>query len=456
MKIYKEPVVPEDQLLLLPPNIADFVVEDARVRIFSELVDQLDCRTLRELHTGGGAPAYDPVMLFKVLVFGCSEGVHSSRRLASMVAYDVRFMYLARMSQPDFRTIARFRQLQEKAIIELYAQTVLLARRMGLVLLEHVSVDGTKLRSGASMRRYRRADKLEESLATTEQRIAELLREMEETDAAEDEEHGDGPGDGIPDELRRLDARKKRLEQAKKELQAQGTKAIVTTDPESRMMKTNNGILPSYNAQAAVDSAAQIIVAAEVTQQATDAHQLRPMLEQVKSTMDGLPEQVTADGGYWSKESLDYVQEQNLDAYIAPAGTKEDNLAGWEYDKERDVLRSPDGEEYIYSTKRKNRGRTYRGYRCPLSRKLKWMNEDASQIAQMREKVAAPEGKAIYRRRQAIVEPVFGHIKGPIGLQRLRLRGLRGAKIEYLLACITHNLGKMANIQQPNTASNPA
>jgi transposase len=453
VKIFKEPVVPEDQLLLLPPNVADFVAQDASVRIFSELVDQLDCSALRAPHKGGGAPAYDPVMLFKVLVFGLSEGIRSSRRLAGSLTRDMHFMYLARMSRPDFRTIARFRRCHEEAIASLFVQTVVLARRMGLALLEHGSVDGTKLGSQASMRSYQRGDELEASLARIDQRIAELLREMEETDAAEDREHGDGPGDGIPDELRNLHERKKRLEQAKADLQSQGTRAVVMTDPQSRLMKTTEGLRPSYNAQAVVDSGAQIILAADVTQDEADARQLRPLLEKVKSAVDGLPVQVTADGGYWSKDSLDYVDEQKLDAYIAPKGAKEDNLAGWVYDEERDILTSSQGEEHIYSTKRKSRGRTYRGYRCPKTRKLKWINEDRVQIAAMRAKVATPEGKAIYRRRQTIVEPVFGHIKGPYGLRKLLLRGLSGAKIEYLLACITHNLGKMVSVRQVKMVS---
>src|SRR5439155_14579366 len=143
--IFKEPSVPEDQLLLLPPNVADFVAEDASVRIFSELVDELDCSALRKVYKGGGAPAYDPVMLFKVLVYGLSEGIRGSRQLARALTFDMRFMYLARMSRPDFRTICRFRRSQEEAIRELFIQTVLLAKQMGLVLMEHASVDGTKL-----------------------------------------------------------------------------------------------------------------------------------------------------------------------------------------------------------------------------------------------------------------------------------------------------------------------
>ena len=116
---------------------------------------------------------------------------------------------------------------------------------------------------------------------------------------------------------------------------------------------------------------------------------------------------------------------------------------------------SPEGEEYVFSTTRKNRGRTYRGYFCRKTQRLKWIN-DADQIARMREKVATPEGKAIYKRRQTIVEPLFGHNKGPYGLRKLLLRGVSGAKIEYPLACITHNLGKMANVSPVNLVSNAA
>jgi transposase len=457
LKVYRDPVVPEDQLLLLPPNIADFVAVDAPVRIFSELFDQLDCSVLRERRKGGGAAAYDPVMLLKVLVFGLSQGVRSSRRLANCLTYDVRFMYLSRMSRPDFRTICRFRRAHEEAIALLFAQTVVLANRMGLVLLEHGSVDGTKLHAQGSKRWYRKAGKLETDLASTNERIAELLREMEEADRAEDSEHGDGPGDGIPDELRTLEARRKRMEQAKADMVAQGQSAVVMTDPESRLMKAGDGLHPAYNAQAVVDSSAQIIVAADVTQDVCDVRQLRPMLEQVRSTVGALPQQVAADGGYWSKDNLEYAEEQKLDAYIAPAGPKEDNLIGWAYDKERDVLISQAGEEYPYSTKKQGHGgRTFRGYRCRKTQHIKWINGDAEQILRMRAKVATPEGKAIYKKRRIVVEPVFGHIKGPYGLRKVLLKGLSGAKIEYLLACITHNLGKMASKWSDDMASNPA
>lgn len=478
-KVFKTPAVPVDQLLLLPPNVADLVPEDGLARILSELVDRLDCRALVEPYKGGGPPAYDPVMMFKVLVFGCTEGIRSSRRLARALTYDVRFMYLARMSTPDFRTIARFRRTHEKAIAQLFAETVLLANQMGLVLLEFTAVDGTKLEAQGSRRNYRHSDELDADLARTKERIAQILSELEKADTLEEQQDnvsGDGNSndsngsngngssgslDDIPEELRTLQARKARLDELKAELQSQQetqrandvkeVSALVTTDPDSRMMMTTNGIRPCFNAQMVVDGAAQIVMAADVTQQVTDSRQLKPMLDQLQDTIGRLPDQVAADAGYWSKTNLDYSQSQRLNAYIAPAGTKTDNMAGWKYIAERDVWLCPEGGEHLFLSTRERYGRTYRLYRKAGTKKPKWVNDDNEQMTRMRAKVASPDGKAAYKRRQVVVEPVFGHIKGSYGLRRLLLRGKSGAKIEFLLACIAHNLGKIATFVRATT-----
>jgi len=443
MKVFKEPEVPTDQLLLLPPNVEDFVPMDAPVRVLSEIVDLLDCSSLQEAYPGGGAPAYDPIVLFKGLVFGDSQGVRSSRQLARAFEHDLRFMYLARMSKPSYRTICRFRCANQKAIEELFLQTVLFARRLKLALLDHVSVDGTKLDAAGSKRQYFTTESVEAGLAKLAEKIAQIMANMAANDAREDLEYGEGPDDGIPDALRNLLERKARLEQAKAEMEARGLGAIILTDPDSRMMKTNAGPRPAFNAQAVVDAQAQIIVAADVTLDAADAHQLRPMLEQVEKTLGEMPDQVTADGGYWSKDSLDFVEERNVDAYIAPGGCTENTLEGWTYDASADTYTSPDGDIYRFSCIRTSHGRASRVYHCRRTRKQKWVAVDAAQIIRMREKVRSVEGRAIYRLRQIIVEPVFGHIKGAFGLRKLLMRGLSGARFEYLLACITHNLGKI-------------
>jgi transposase len=443
MKVFREPVVPQDQLMLLPPSIDDLMAEDEPVRAISEIIDVLDCSCLRQPYGGGGAPAYDPVMLFKAMVFGLSQGLRSSRELADSFRHDTRFIYLARLSHPSYRTICRFRRQNEGAIGTLLVETVLLAQEMGLVLLEHVSVDGTKIEAAGSKREYYTEDSLNEQMSRIAQKIADILAQMEQNDARDESRYGDDLDVGLPEALRKLQDRRAHLERVKAEMEARGLRALIRTDPESRMMKTKGGTRPCVNGQAAVDARSQIILAAEVVQTASDAHQLRPMLDRVEQTLGELPQTVTADGGYWSKDSLDYADERQLDAYIAPGGHKEDALEGWTYEPSTDTYRSAQGDVYRFLCIRRSHGRAYRVYQSRKPRRQKWVALDTDQMARMREKVRSAAGRAIYKLRQVIVEPVFGHLKGAFRLRRLLLRGLSGARFEFFLACITHNLGKI-------------
>jgi transposase len=252
------------------------------------------------------------------------------------------------------------------------------------------------------------------------------------------------------------------LERAKELLAEQGAKTpnlktVATTDPQSRLMKTRVGFRAAYNAQAVVDDKNQIILAAEVTQQEADNAQLAPMLEQVRHNCGELPRQASADTGYWSLASLEYASSQGVDAYI-PAAAKTPRQAtaldGWTYDPDTDAFRSDAGEEMYFNRERERGGRNYRIYRkCVGGRKGRkgrkevWIRTNGLLAEAMRAKLITPEGRAIYKRRQEIVEPVFGHLKACLGLQRLLLRGLQGARIEYLLACTAHNLGKIVRRQ---------
>jgi transposase len=450
LKVFRNPRVPVGQLMLLPPDVDDLVSAGDRVRVVSEIIDQLDTRCLREARTGGGAPAYAPEMLLKVLVFGLTEGVRSSRVLERALQYDIRYMWMARMSRPSYGTLCRFRRTNEAAIVNLFAQTVLFAHELGLALLQHVAVDGTKLLSAGSRRGYRRLSEVEESLAGVGAEIVRLLAEMEARDATDEGGDGDDPSDGVPEALRDLQARKAQLERVRAEMQRQEVGALVPTDPDSRMMKTGDGRRPCYNGQVGVDGECQVIVSADVTQAASDNHELRPMLEQAERTLGEHPEQVLADGGYWSADSLDYVAEHGLDAYIPPSGTL-GSLEGWTYDANSDTYRSPDGLVYVKHGIRRDLLRVYHIYRCRIDGKYayKCVPSGYEQMDHMRGKVASPAGREARTKRMSIVEPVFGHIKGVMGLRRLLLRGLSGARIEFLLACIAHNVGKISLTWRP-------
>jgi transposase len=435
-------------MFLLPPSVDAFVPADSPTRILSEIIDRLDCRALYQRYAGGGAPAYDPKMMLKVLVFGYSQGIRSSRKLARALEHDLRFMFLSGMSRPDFHTLCRFRKENQGFLQDLFCQTVSLARSCGLVLLEHVAVDGTKLEANAARRNVVDREEMVRQLKRVEEAVARILEEADAADEAEDAELKGARGDEVPEELKDLEARKERLDEALRELQESGRKTLVTTDRESRLMKTHGGYRAAYNAQAAVDKEHQIIVAAEVTQQEGDTSQLEPMLDQVEANCEALPQTTSADSGYWSQQSLDYVKRRQTDAYIpAPSKTRSQRhaLDGWVYDPQRDVFRSEAGREMGFSRERIKDGRRYRVYRT-RSQGLKevWVRQEDAWVLALRSKLATPEGKAVYRLRQQTVEPVFGRMKEVLGLRRLLLRGLKGARIEYLLACSAHNLFKIS------------
>lgn len=459
MKLFRDAPSAREQIFLLPPSVEEFVLPDAPVRILSEIIDRLDCRCLYYRYAGGGAPAYEPVMMLKVLVFGYSQGIRSSRKLARALEHDLRFMFLSGMSRPDFHTLCRFRKENPEFIKGMFTQTVCLARSFGLALLEHVAVDGTKVEANAARRHVVDKEQLGRQLKAVEEAVARILEEAESADEAEGSEHKEARGDEVPEELKNLEARKERLDEALKALVESGRKNLVTTDTESRLMRAHAGYRAAYNAQAAVDADHQIIVAAEVTQQEADNVQLEPMLDQVEQNCQALPQKTSADSGYWSKGSLDYVERREIDAYIPKTGmtrSQRHALDGWDYDSEQDVYRSEAGEEMRFNREREKDGRRYRIYRKRKGGlKEVWVRLDNEYALVMQAKLATPEGKAVYRLRQQTVEPVFGRLKEALGLRRLLLRGLNGARIEYLLACSAHNLLKISRQWRNHQAHSP-
>lgn len=463
MKIFRESPSPKGQVFLLPPSIEEFVPADSPVRVIADVIDSLDCSKLYERYNGGGAPAYEPSIMIKVLVYAYSQGIRSSRKIAQALEQDLRFMYLSEMSKPRFRTIARFRRENLEAISQLFVQTVKTSNELGLVLLEHVSVDGTKIEANVSREETYRKDRLTKAIDDVEKRIAEILKEAEEADTDEDAQYEGRRGDEIPEELRDAETRKKRLIEAKKKLEEIGRKTIGTTDLESRVMKTRHGNKAAYNGQAAVDKESQIIIAASVSQEENDYGQLSQMIDEIEKNTGKKPETLTADGGYYTSDTVKELEDRKIDAYI-PDGTqkkKEDNKPELSYDKEQDEYVCPMGKHLKFSTERNIKGLVYRVYRCngckgcalieqckPGKKPTKelYVRVDAEADSRMRAKMASEKGESIYRLRKQIVEPVFGNIKWNMGMRRLLLRGLAGASIEYYLACTCHNIGKIIQV----------
>ena len=435
----------ENQLLLLPPTIEQFVTHDAPARILRSMLDKLNVDAFREDCKGGGRPSYDPVVLIRIIIFGLLKGLRSSRVLEDLTAKHMDYMFLANMAKPDYRTIARFRARHEERINALYLETVKLGSVSGMIDLKHVSIDGTKIEANAAKHRYRSEQELDELIQKADEVGRALLEEWKRNDQNDDSDEAKK----LKQKVMSAQQIEQQLQDAKKALASrENAKGIVVTDLDSRMMKHRSGLRPGYNAQAVVDSNSQMIIAAVVVQDEGDNLQFKPMVEEAFLNMAAYPEKISADGGYWSDEALQYSDEKKLDAYIAPSGVDPAALEGWIHDKINDTLTGPNGDIYVFEKIRNQKDkhdkkRKYRVYFCKETDSRKWMRVDIPNYTEKQKKTSTPEGAAVYMWRKAIVEPVFGHIKVSYGFRRLHLRGLTGAKIEYKLACIAHNISKL-------------
>src|SRR6266545_1149931 len=446
-----------EQRLLLPQDLREWLPEDHLALFVSDVVDQLDLKKIMDWYERGdgrGRPPYHPLMMVKLLVYGYCTGRVSSRKIEKATSEDVAFRVLACNQHPDHDSIAEFRKQHLEELARLFAQVLRMCEQAGLVKLGHVAVDGSKLRANASKHKamsYERMCAKEEQLAAE---VARLLQEAAATDEAEDQEYGKGRrGDELPPELARRESRLRKIREAKAALEAEAkekAKAAAAvaqakiearkkreeetgkktpgrppqvvdveaakpegkaqrnfTDPESRIMKDSatGSFEQSYNAQIAVDDEAQIIVAASLTQEVNDKQQLVPMLTAVKGNLGQLPETATADAGYFSAAAVTNESLSSVDLYVTP-----------------DSGKKTEAETESVSTA---------------------SAEDQAVIEQMRGKLKTEAGRAVYKQRKLIVEPVFGQVKEARGFRRFSFRGLRKNQAEWALICLTHNLLKL-------------
>jgi transposase len=417
------PYVPE-QDFLLPPSLREWLPSDHLAYFVSDLVDQLDLSAITTPYEEEerGFPPYHPVMLTKVLLYAYCVGVFSSRRIQRRLREDIAFRVLAAENEPDFRTIADFRQRHLAALDGLFVQVLRLAREAGAVRIGRVAIDGSKVQAHASKHKAMSYQRMGDQERQLRQEVHQLLTQAEATDAQEDRQYGrDRRGDELPEELRRRETRLARIREAKRVLEArareraeaEGHDATAATpdpkaqynftDPESRIMKGPDGFVQAYNAQIAVEATSQLIVGHLVTQAANDKQQLVPMLETVVAQAGEAPDDVLADSGYCSDANLEELATRGIEAFIA--------------------------------TERVRHGVPVPARRGPLPK-------GATLTDRMRRKLQTKRGGAVYRRRKVIVEPVFGQIKHARGFRQFLLRGVEKVRGEWTLVCLTHNVLK--------------
>ncbi len=437
-----------EQMYLLAVSIRDWLPEGHLAWFIIDVVKEFDLTSFYRKHRsdGWGRAAYEPGMMVTLLLYAYSLGIRSSRQIERGCEVDVSFRVITANQRPDYSTICRFRKENEQELAKLFTVVLELCVEAGLVKVGVVALDGTKMKGNTSLAANR-------TYAYLKKEVEKMLREAEEKDAQEDALYGKGRrGDELPQELAQREGRLARLREAKAQLEQQAQeKAAVQeakikarreeeqatgekkrgrklkepdknpdpkkakanfTDIDSRIMKTRNGHLQGYNAQAVVTKE-QIIVAAEVTQQQNDVQQLHPMLDKAKQELvaAGVTKKVgvvLADAGYYS---------------------------------ERNVLEAdPSGPELLLATKKSHKQRqAMKDKRCPRGR----IPNSATVRERMERKLLTKRGKGLYKLRSQTVEPVFGQIKACRGSGTFLRRGVAAVNSEWRLICATHNLLKL-------------
>jgi transposase len=434
-----------DDLQLLPPSVQDYVPDDHLSRLIVWLVrESLDLSAIiGDYPSGLGQPPFDPRLMTALLLHGYASGLYSSRRLARACVERADFMMMVAGDPPDFRTISEFRRRHLKALAGLFVQVLRLAEKAGLVKLGHVALDGTKIRANASKHKAMSYDRMKKREAELKAEVDRWLDTAEAADREEDKLYGDRRGDEMPDWVADKQKRLEKIRQAKAELEAEARAAAEAaskaraeaedrrkaegrkkigkpaappkaepdgkaqrnfTDPESRILKTKDGYIQGYNAQAAVDGAHQIIVAQTLTNSSSDQAQLAPLLDGIRANLGRNPDEVSADAGYCSDANLRTLERRRIEAYIATG-------------------RQQHGTKSATATKPSTPG---------------------SLIARMSTKLKRAGYRSRYRLRKQIVEPVFGQVKQAREFRQFLLRGIEKVKDEWALICTAHNLVKLA------------
>ena len=412
-----------EQKMMFPPSVLDLVPKGHLAHFIRNVVsEELDVSDILDSYQEErGYPPYHPVMMVTLLLYGNAVGIYASRRIARACQDRVDFMAITGMQEPDFRTISLFRQRHLEALKGLFQQVLKLCEKAGLVKLGHVALDGSKIRANASRHNSMSYGKMKKKEMDLKAEVDRWFKEAERMDREEDELYGaDKRGDELPDWVADKQKRLEKIQQAKAELEAEAKQELERgpdpnktghkpkptgtppdkaqrnfTDSESRLMKTSQGFVQGYNAQAAVDAESQVIVAQSLTNTGSDAHQMIRLLKQICTNLGRQAKEISADSSYCSELNLKALQKHHIRGYVATD----------RQDKDRKVSR--------------------------------W-------VQRMRQRLRQGGLRSRYRLRKQTVEPVFGQVKQARSFRQFLLRGQRKVAGEWSLLCTAHNLLKLA------------
>src|SRR5713101_503334 len=387
-----------DQAYLLPPSVKDELGEDHLSIFLHRVVERLDMTEFENAYSDEGGELYAPTLMLKVWLYAYALGITSARRLEQRIREDLGLRYLAGGQRPDNWALSAFRRRHGRALNDVFTQVVEMARELGLGRLGTVAIDSTRIRAHASRDRI----DTEQRLRNERAKIRRQIRRWQKTCDASDPEQGAGTRVQVEELERRRAELPRRLERLRKS----GETKLSRRDGEARFLRERGGFALGYTAEIAV-SEDHLIVAQRVTLNRCDVPALVPLVEEVEQRTGACPENVLADGGFYSNENVRDLEDRGIEIYVPDLNlARELNTGKRARTIGRNRVRSPE-------------------------------------LKAMRKKLRSPAGRQVYERRKALVEPVFGVLKQQRGMRQFRTRGQVKVAAEFTLAAIAYNVTRL-------------
>jgi len=455
-----------EQMELLPPSIEQYVSEDAPVRVYDAFVEALDLAELGIVIDPNreGNPSYDPKAMLKLLVYGYSYGVRSSRKLEREAYYNLSFIWLMGGLKPDHKTIAEFRRQHKEALKKALRQCVQMCLKLDLIAGNVLFVDGSKIRANASIKNTWTMEKCEKVLEKTERKIEALIAEAE---AIDQEEEGMASLVSVSEKLGEACAVKERVKAIVDELRDSGKPALNTVDRECARTNSVHGTHAGYNAQVVVDESKGLIVSCDVVNANNDLGQFSVQIDKAQKELGHKCQIAVADSGYADTNDLEKIDKQEIQVIVptqmiaSGRKIKEFDKRNFRYDTEGDRYVCPEGKILRYGgLSRKRKSKIYQIAdkedclvchnlgKCTTSKNgRKLMRLNAEELHERLEKeYALPRNQVIYKKRQQMVEPVYGHIKKNLGVSSFLLHGQEGVRAEMSVLSLCFNLRRMITL----------
>jgi transposase len=454
------------QHALLPPSVEDYVPSDAPVRAYDAMVEAMDLAAMGFPldRNKVGNPQYDPRSMLKLLVYGYSYGVRSSRTLERECHYNLAFIWLTGGLKPDHKTIAEFRRKNKSALQQVIRQCARICIDLDLIEGNVLFIDGTRIRANAAIDNSLTVVKCNERLAELDKRIAQLLSDCE---AADESESGQSSLVHLEKSLADQEALKSRIGEVLSRLKAEKRASLNTTDEDCVRIHSRQGSHAGYNAQIAVDDANGLIVNSDVVAQNNDMKQLPTQLDQANAVMDEPYGAACADAGYTDYTTLSKVDMEQTDVIVPPQQKILDEPSGpfdkrkFKYDADKDVFICPEGHELKYHgmETRDHCHNYYAGKVCRTCKHFGNCTRNRSALGRrvrryeheqlrgdLERRYAKADAKEIFARRKQLVEHPFGHIKRNLNAGYFLLRGLAGVRAEMSLLAGCFNIRRLITL----------